>query len=66
MSIEERRKPLNRLKLTVLVYATSLLLGFGFKDIQVAYIGKGFEKYEGKSVHDIAKAEGIRAISTPT
>ena len=59
MSIEERRKPLNRLKLTVLVYATSLLLGFGFKDIQVAYIGKGFEKYEGKSVHDIAKAEGM-------
>lgn len=62
MSIEERRKPLNRLKLTVLVYATSLLLGFGFKDIQVAYIGKGFEKYEGKSVHDIAKAEGMNDL----
>lgn len=59
MSKEERKKPLNRLKLTALVYASSLLLGFGFKDIQVAYIGKGYEKYEGKTVHDIAKAEGM-------
>lgn len=57
MSLEERKKPINRLKLSVLVYASSLLLGFGFKDIQVAYIGKGFEKYEGKSVHEIAKEE---------
>ena len=63
MSIEERRKPLNRLKLTVLVYASSLLLGFGFKDIQVAYIGKGHEKYEGKSVHDIAKEEGMSDLN---
>ena len=63
MSIEERRKPLNRLKLAVLVYASSFLLGFGFKDIQVAYIGKGFEKYEGKSVHDIAKEEGLSDLN---
>ena len=47
----------------MLVYATSLLLGFGFKDIQVAYIGKGFEKYEGKSVHDIAKEEGMSDLN---
>jgi len=55
MTPEEKRKPLNKLKLSVLVYASSLLLGFGFKDIQVAYIGKGYEDYEGKSVHQIAK-----------
>ena len=59
MSPEERRKPVNRIKLSVLVYASSLLLGFGFKDIQVAYIGKGYEKYEGKTVHEIAKEEGL-------
>ena len=59
MSQEERRKPLNRLKLSVLVHASSLLLGFGFKDIQVAYIGPGYERYEGKSVHDIAKMEHL-------
>lgn len=59
MTPEERSKPINRLKLSVLVRASSLLLGFGFKDIQVAYIGEGYEKYEGKSVHDIAKEEGL-------
>ena len=58
MSPEERKKPLNRLKLSVLVYASSVLLGFGFKDIQIAYIGQGFEKYEGKTVHEIAREEG--------
>lgn len=55
MSREERKKPINRLKLKVLITATSLLLGFGFKDIQIAYIGPGYEKYEGKTVHEIAK-----------
>lgn len=56
---EERKKTANRLKLSVLVYASSLLLGFGFKDIQIAYIGEGCEKYEGKTVHEIAKEERI-------
>jgi N-acyl-D-amino-acid deacylase len=59
MSAEEKKKPLNRLKLSLLVYASSLLLGFGFKDIQVAYIGAGYEHYEGKTVHEIAHAEGL-------
>ena len=36
-----------------------MLLGFGFKDIEIAYIGEGFEHYEGKSVHQIAKEEGM-------
>ncbi|MBQ3484938.1 MAG: amidohydrolase family protein [Clostridia bacterium] len=63
MTPEERKKPFNRLKLSVLVYASSLLLGFGFKDIQIAYIGKGYEKYEGKSVHDIAKEEGLSDLN---
>lgn len=59
MTPAERSKPFNRLKLRVLVYASSLLLGFGFKDIQIAYIGKGYEKYEGKTVHEIAREEGL-------
>ena len=59
MSREERKKPLNRLKLAVLVKASSLLLGFGFKDIVIAFIGPGYEQYEGKSVHQIAREEGI-------
>ena len=59
MSQKERNKPLNKLKLSLLVKATSMLLGFGFDDIQVAYIGEGYEHYEGKTVHQIAKEEGM-------
>ena len=62
MTPEERKKPLTRLKLSVLVKASAMLLGFGFPDIQIAYIGPGYEKYEGKTVHEIAKEEGIRDL----
>jgi len=57
MTSKERKK--NRLKLSLLVKASSILLGFGFKDIQVAYIGPGYEKYEGMTVHEIAKMEKL-------
>ena len=59
LTAEEKKKPFNRIRLTALVKATAHLLGFNFPDIQVAYIGPGYEKYEGKSVHDIAEEEGI-------
>ena len=62
MSAEEKKKPFNRLKQAALVKATSLLLGFGFKDIVVAYIGPGYERFEGKSVHRIAREEGMSDI----
>ena len=58
MTPEQRKDPLTRLKLAALVKASSLLLGFGFKDIQVAYIGPEYPQYEGKSVHTIAREEG--------
>ena len=63
MTPEQRKKPLVRAKLSALVYASSLLLGFGFKDIEIAYIGEGYEKYEGKSVHQIAKEEGLSDLA---
>lgn len=63
MTPEERKKPLVRAKLSILVQASSLLLGFGFKDIEIAYIGEGYEKYEGKSVHQIAKEEGMSDLA---
>ena len=59
MSAEEKKKPLTRLKLAALVKASSLLLGFGFKDIVAAYMGPGYERFEGKSVHQIAREEGM-------
>jgi len=64
MSQEERRKPATRVKLAALVKATAKLLGFDFPDIQVAYLGPGYEKYEGKSVHEIAKEEGESDLNT--
>ena len=63
MSAEARRRPFTRLKLAALVKASATLLGFDFPDIQVAYIGPGYEKYEGKSVHEIAKEEGLSDLN---
>ena len=63
MSPEEKKKPVNRMKLAALVKATSLLLGFGFKDIVVAYIGPGYEQFEGKSVHQIAQEKGMSDLN---
>lgn len=54
MTEAEKKKPLNRLKLSLLTRITSKLLGFGLDDIQVAYIGPGYESYEGKTVQQIA------------
>ena len=64
MSISERKKPLNRLKLFALTTATSKLLGFGFNDIEVAYIGDRYKQYEGKTVHQIAMELGKSSIDT--
>ena len=64
MSERERKKPLNRLKLFVLTNATSKLLGFGFNDIEVAYIGEGYKHFEGKTVHQIAMELGKSSLDT--
>lgn len=58
LSPKQKRHWFNKLKLATLIRATILLLGFGWDDIQIAYIGKGYEKYEGKSVSQIAKEMG--------
>lgn len=55
---KQKRHWFHRLKLGVLVAATIVLLGFGWDDIQIAYIGQGYEQYEGKSVAQIAKEMG--------
>ena len=58
LSAKEKRYWFNKLKLRILIDATIVLLGFGWNDIQVAYIGPGYEKYEGKTVAQIAKEMG--------
>lgn len=55
---EQKRHWFNKLKLSILIKATIILLGFGWDDIQIAYIGPGYEQYEGKSVAQIAKEMG--------
>ena len=58
LSPSEKRHWFNKLKLNLLIRATIILLGFGWDDIQIAYIGPGHEQYEGKTVAQIAKEMG--------
>lgn len=58
LSPKQKRHWFNKLKLGILIKATIILLGFGWDDIQIAYIGPGYEKYEGKSVAQIAGEMG--------
>lgn len=58
LSPAQKRNWFNKLKLRILIDATIVLLGFGWDDIQIAYIGKGYESYEGKTVAQIAKEMG--------
>lgn len=58
LSPSQKHHWFNKLKLSILIKATIILLGFGWDDIQIAYIGPGYEKYEGKSVSQIAKEMG--------
>ena len=62
MSEEERNKPVNKFKISVLVNATKMLLGFNFNNVEVAYIGPGYEHYEGKTVAEIARENGKKDL----
>lgn len=55
---QQKRHWFNKLKLSALISATIVLLGFGWDDIQIAYIGPEYGKYEGKTVAQIAKEMG--------
>ena len=63
MSPKEKKKIFTRLKLAALVKISSILLGFGFNDIVVAYIGPGYERFEGKTIHQIAKEEKMSDLN---
>lgn len=64
MTEKQRKGKFTKVKLAVMVKAASKMLGFGFDDIQIAYMGKpGYEKYEGKTVHQIAKEEGLSDLN---
>ena len=63
LSPKQKRHWFNKLKLGILIKASIILLGFGWDDIQIAYIGPGYEKYEGKSVAQIAKEMGKSCLN---
>ena len=62
LSPADKRKFVNKFRFRVLANASILLLGFGFDDIQIAYIGPGYEHYEGKTVHQIAKEKKMNDL----
>lgn len=64
MSGEDKKKRFNKLKFDILAKASCMLLGFGYNDIVVAYVGEGNEQYEGKSVAQIAREEGKSCLDT--
>jgi len=63
LSPAEKRQFFHKLRVRVLANASILLLGFGFDDIQIAYIGPGYEEYEGKTVHQIAKERKMNDLN---
>lgn len=62
MTEVERKKPVNRLKLKLLINVTKKLLGIEFSDMTISYIGKDYPQYEGKTVSEIALGESISAF----
>lgn len=62
LSTQDKRKFVNKFRFRLLANASIVLLGFGFNDIQIAYIGPGYEEYEGKTVHQIAKEQGMNDL----
>lgn len=58
LDMKQKRNWFNKLKLHILTSATIVLLGFGWDDITIAYLGPGHEQYEGKAVAQIAKEMG--------
>ena len=62
LSTADKRKFANKSRFRILANASKMLLGFGFNDIQVAYIGEGYEFCEGKTVNQIAKEQRVSDI----
>ena len=63
LSPADKRKPWNEWRFTILGELSMKMLGFGWKDIQIAYLGPGLEQYEGKTVYQVAKQWGKSCMS---
>ncbi len=59
LSLEKKRSAAVRARLALEIGVTKKLLGFDFSDITIAYISPEHRAYEGKTVSQIAKEEGV-------
>ena len=64
LSPEERKKPFNRLKLTVMINVIKRILGIDFCDLRIAYLNDDpkYRAYEGRDVAEIARTEGRKPM----
>ena len=58
----QRRKPMTKLRLAAEIGLTKRVLGFGFEDMQVAWVGEGNEALCGKRVPEIATLWGVSEL----
>ena len=62
LSREEAKKPLNRFKLSLTILMYRKVLGIDWEDMVVAYISDEHPEYEGKTVVQLAKEEGVSEL----
>ena len=62
LSKEEAAKPLNRLKLQLTILMYRKVLGIDWEDMVVAYISDEHPEYEGKTIPQCAKEEGLSEL----
>lgn len=62
LSPEKKRSPLVRFRLAAEIGLTKRILGFGFGDMQVAWVGEGNEALCGKRVPELAAEWGVSEL----
>ena len=62
LSASDKRKWWNKLRFSVLCKASIILLGLGWEGIQIAYVGEGNERWEGKTIPECAKEMGKSCV----
>lgn len=64
LSPEDRKKPFNRLKLTIMINVIKRILGIDFCDLRIAYLNNDpkYRAYEGRDIAEIARTEGRKPI----
>ncbi len=59
---EEAARPINRFKLSLTILMYRKVLGIDWDDMVVAYISPEHPEYEGKTVSELAAAEGVSEL----